>query len=439
MTVLAMVNNVVNGRVYPSDYLVSSQATARHMLTNTNSISIDGRMEAKAILRLGFVLAALIMALMFSTHRAFSQASSNAAPEIIRLTQQAEADLHNRKPALAAAEYQRILALDPDNISAHSNLGLAYYLQRQFALAATEFKIALRLKPDLWNIAALCGLSEAQSGQNANAIMYLQQAFQHVHEPELRMAVGRQLFSIFFEAGDLKRASDVIGELQQLEPDNVDVLYAAHQVYSLLANRAFLSMARSEPDSARMYQLRGDEMMQAGNIPGAIATYRQAIRRDPHIASAHFTLGEALSASQSASDRTQAEAEYQRALADNPLDEKAECRLGNIELQRSNLQGASAHYKRALQLQPDDPEANEGFGMVLMALNSNREASVYLDRAVHLDPTDEAAYYHLSLASRNMGNLDAAKREMEEFRRLKAQKESLKQNFHAFPIQKPSQ
>jgi tetratricopeptide (TPR) repeat protein len=407
------------------------------MRTRADSIGVDARMMDELACRPCFALAVLLLALMSCGHRTFAQAQSNPDSGIVSLAQQAEADLHDGKPVLAAAEYQKILVLDPSNIGAHSNLGLAYYLQGQFALAASEFEKALRRQPDLWNIAALCGLSEARSGQNEDAVPHLDQAFQHVLEPQLRMAVGRQLFSILFEAGDLKRASDVVAELQQLEPSNIDVLYAAHQVYSLLANRAFLSMTRLAPDSARMYQLRGDQMMQVGDILGAITAYRQALRLDPHLAGAHFSLGEVLSASPHTSDRDLAEVEYQRALADDPMDEKAECRLGKIERRRSNLPAATGHYKRALELRPDDPEANEGFGMVLMDSNSNRKASVYLNRAIQLDPTDEVAYYHLSLASRRLGDLEVAKREMEEFLKLKAQKENLKRRFHELPIQSP--
>jgi tetratricopeptide (TPR) repeat protein len=368
--------------------------------------------------------------LLCAASSVLGQTAAASEQEILRISQQAEEDLHNEKISLAVTGYRKILLLDPNNIQAHANLGLAYYLQRKFASAAEQFEAALRVQPDLWRIQALCGLSENQSGEFAKAQSHLEMAFGHVSEQPLRIAVGKQLFSIYFEAGDLKRAADVVDDLQQIEPDNVDVLYAAHQVYSLLANRAFLSIARLQPDSPRMYQLRGDQMMQAGNVSGAVAAYREAVKRDSHLAGAHFALGEALSASQSPADRAQAEAEYEKALADNGRDERTECRLGAIEMGHSNFETATQHYKRALQLQPDDPEANEGLGMVLMALNSTGEAISYLRRAVELDPTNETDHYHLGLVSRNVGDAVTAKHEFEEFQRLKTQKEQLKHSLH---------
>lgn len=374
------------------------------------------------------ILVALLVALGLGC-RAFSQGMNDRAQEIGQLARQAASDLHNQEPAKAAAEYRKLLEIDPGNLEAHSNLGLAHYLQGNYAQASSEFNFALRRKPDLWNIAALCGLSEAQSGRNADAVVHLNEAFEKVQEPSLRMATGRQLFSLLMESGDLDRAAWVIGQMHQIDPANVDVLYAEHQVYSLQANKAFLSLAQLAPDSARMYELQGAEMAQIGNVPGAIAAYKLAIQRDPHLSGVHFALGEALSASHSATDQAQAEGEYRKALADNPRDERAECRLGSIELKRSNLQAAALDFRRAVQLQPDDPDANEGMAEVLMESGSSGQAVTYLQRAVKADPYDVIAYYRLSLASRKAGDPEAAAREMKEFLSLKAKRDELESNF----------
>jgi len=389
------------------------------------------RNERAAVLTLLF---ALLAALSYSSS-AFAQPAANSPPAVSQMARQAENDLQHQKPEDAAAIYRRLPEADPNNIGARSNLGLAYCLQGDYAQASGEFRIALRSKPELWNIVALCGLSEAESGQNSDAVANLSRALEKVQDPSLRMAAGKQLFSILMGAGDYHRAARVIDQLQEIDPRNIDVLYAAHQVYALLANQAFLSLARQQPDSARMYQLQGDELAQVGNIPGAIVAYRLAIERDPHLSGVHFALGEALRRSHSPAEQAQAEGEYRKALADNPWDERAECRLGSIELQRSNLQRASRDFQRALQLQPGDPDANEGLGMVLMASGSKREAVIYLRRAVQADPNDEAAYYHLSLASRDAGDMDAAARDMAEFRHLKAIRDQMERNFSSLQNQ----
>ena len=407
------------------------------MCTANSSIVVSkARNSARDVLRIE-ALVFLLAALMACDRETCAQTQTlphHTDVPITRLEQQAAIDLHNQQTALAIAEYQKILALEPTNANAHSNLGLAYYMHSDFALAAVQFSIALQAKPELWNIAALCGLSEAKVGQNKNAVTHLDQAFRHVADTSLRLTSGKILFSLLFEEGDFDNAVQVVGQLQRLEPNNPDVLYAAHQLYTLLSSRTFLTMAQLNPDSARMFQVRGDRMAQMGNTEGAVAAYRLAIERDPHLSGVHFALAEALSASRTESERAEAEDEYVKARADNPLDEKAECRLGEIAMQHADLAAAAQHYKSALQLEPDDSDANEGFGMVLLTSDAAQDARKYLLRAIQLDPTNVAAYYHLSQASRKAGDAQSANQEMAEFLKLKAQREALKQSFHDLPL-----
>lgn len=392
------------------------------------------RLEKCRRLSSGLLWSFLLAAMISFGYHSSAQQPAQADSRIVHLAQQAESDLHSQRPDLAASEYERILALDPNNLSAHSNLGLADYLQGKFAPAAEEFENVLALKPNLWNIDALCGLSEAKTGKNADATLHLDLAFQHVDEPVLRLSVGQQLFTLLFQSGQLVRAGDVVDRLQQLDPGNIDVLYAAHQVYSMLADKAFVSMAQLQPASARMFELRADRMAGMGNIEGAIRAYRLAIQGDPHLSGVHFALGEALSVSHDEAERAGAEGEYNKALEDNPLDEKAECRLGDIAMRRSDLKSGAQHYQRALALQPGDADANEGYGMILLSSDSAREARVYLLRAVKLDPSDVTAYYHLSEASRKTGDMDDARTEMDEFLKLKTAQDTLKHSFDDLPL-----
>ncbi|HWA94450.1 MAG TPA: tetratricopeptide repeat protein [Terracidiphilus sp.] len=373
---------------------------------------------------------------------AIAQGTTAHSEEIQQRGKQAEIYLHKQEYALAASEYQEILTLDPGNLDAHSNLGLTYYLQQQFAPAAEQFDIALATRPNLWNIAALCGLSEARIQQNGKAVPHLQVAFDHVTDPSLRLVVGKQLFSILSESGDLNRASEIVGKLQELDPSNAEILYAEHRVYLLLANRAFQTIAYSSPDSARMYQVWGDRMKLMGDAHGAIVAYRQAIQRDADIATIHASLADVLSVSRSSADQADAEREYRKALQLDPDNSHAESMLGDLALNRSDIQEASQHYRRALKIQPDDPIANEGLGEVLMQSQSYKEARAYLERAVHLDPTNRSAYYHLSQADRKLGRNTDAKQEMSEFLRLKTEDEKMRNSFDSMPLrsaEKPPQ
>ena len=172
-----------------------------------------------------------------------------------------------------------------------------------------------------------------------------------MQEEKLRIQAGMELIEIYYGAGDLDKAAGIVGVLRQLAPENTDILYTAYRIYSDLAGESMLSMAMLAPKSARMHQMMAQEMARQGNTEGAIAHYREAVKIDPQLPGLRFELAEALNLSSSAADQEQVEKEYQAALADNPFDEKAECRLGEIALRASDLDRAAG----PLQTRPGTP------------------------------------------------------------------------------------
>ena len=369
----------------------------------------------------------VVFALAISSAQQLRGQTSLIGEQIKAKAEQAQANLQDRKLELAIREYLEILAVDPNNVSAHANIGVAYYMENSFKQAAEHLGTALNRQHTLWNSMALLGMSEKQLGRNIQAEAHLKEAYAHVEDKELHTAVGKQLFILYIQAGKLIQAADVVGQLQRANPSDVDILYSAHRVYSELANTTLYSIAVLEPDSARMYQSKGDQLAQQGNTTAAIAAYRQALQRDPHLPGAHYELAEIMSTSISSAERAQAETEYRSALTDNPLDEKARCGLASIEVERSDFEIASQDYAEAIRLQPDDPAANDGLGMVLVTLGEVKQARPYLEHGVQLDSTNGRAHYQLSLVDHKLGDAAAAKHEMDEFLKLKVGQERIKQ------------
>jgi len=114
-------------------------------------------------------------------------------------------------------------------------------------------------------------------------------------------------------------------------------------------------------------------------------------------------------------------------LAVNPLDEKSECRLGDLAALRGDPKGANEHYERALKLRPNDAEANIGLAKTLMSMNQSEKALPLLEHAVKLDPTSAVAHFRLSTVYRQMGRTADAKRELEEYQKYKDMKEKLRE------------
>jgi tetratricopeptide (TPR) repeat protein len=139
--------------------------------------------------------------------------------------------------------------------------------------------------------------------------------------------------------------------------------------------------------------------------------------------------------SSAAGGREEAEKEYQAALAADPNDEKAECRLGDLAALRGDPNAGAEHYERALKLQPEDPEAVIGVAKSLMAMNEGEKALPLLERAVKLDSMNPVAHFRLSTLYRKMGRSDDADRELAEYQKYKAMKEKLRDTYRQMRLQ----
>jgi tetratricopeptide (TPR) repeat protein len=272
-------------------------------------------------------------------------------------------------------------------------------------------------------------MAEKRTGETANARAHLEASFPAVDEPKLKVQIGMELIDLYSASQDLDKASSVANAMLQADPANPAVLYTAYRIHSDLANEAMLSLALAAPDSAQMHQLIAHEEVRQGNTAAARLQFQKAAEIDPKLPGIHFELGELLGISDDAKTKAGAEAEYKAAIAANPLDEKAETRLGDISNRNGDTAQALAHYNRALSLQPDDAEAEFGLAKLLIAMNQQAKALPILERAVQLEPTNAAAHFRLSTIYREMGRTADSQHEVEEYKKYKLIKENLKPIF----------
>ena len=196
-----------------------------------------------------------------------------------------------------------------------------------------------------------------------------------------------------------------------------------------------LTMALNQPDSAQTQQMIAHEQTRRGNTNGAIEHLRKAIALNPHLPGVYFELAEELRTAAEPRVKQEAEAEYQKALVDNPLDEKAELRLGEIALEKGEVKKALEDYSRASELQPTDPDAKLGLAKTLTEMNQTDKALSLLEETERLEPTNATTHYRLAGLYQKKGRAEDAKREVELYKKFKEAKDKLRTLYNQLMIE----
>jgi len=365
----------------------------------------------------------------------WAQSNLNSPHALAVHLEKAQEFLRQKRPDLAIPELQAAVAIDAGNVDAQGNLGVLLYFRGDFAQAIPHLRVAIDKQPSLAKIQGILGIAEMRTSDPEQARKDLEAAFLAVGDNKFKVEIGLDLVTLYTQSEDLERAADTLAQLKKLAPDNPEVLYAAYRTHSELSLESMLALSLVAPNSAQMHQLLAQEQIKEGNTNAAIAEYRKAIQLDPHLPGVHFELAELLHTSQDAAVKRQAEQEYRTALAENPQDEKALCRLGDIAAQRGDSQQEYANYSKAVALQPADAAAKLGLAKALLEMNQDGKALALLEASEQLEPTNDIVHYRLATLYRKMGRTDDARREAEQYKKFKDMKEQLRTLYKGLLIQ----
>lgn len=366
---------------------------------------------------------------------AIAQQPANQQDQIELHDRLAQQYLKERKPELAIPELEKVVALDPGNVDAHANLGVLLFFRADYKAAIPHLQAALKAQPNLSKVQALLGFAEEHTSDLQDARKDLEACFPLIQDQKLKVEVGLDLVALYNASSDLDDAASIIAQLRKAFPDNPEVLYAAYRTYADLSGESMLALSLVAPDSARMHQLLAHEETRDGNRNAAVAEYRKAIAINPHLPGVHFELAELLSTSEDAAIKKEAEREYHAALADNPRDEKALCRLGDIAEQNGNTKQEYADYSKAVGLQPADASAKLGLAKALLAMDENDNALPPLESSEQLEPTNDVVHYRLATLYRKLGRTEDARREVELYKKYKDMKDKLRTLYKGLLIQ----
>jgi tetratricopeptide (TPR) repeat protein len=287
-----------------------------------------------------------------------------------------------RKYAEAESEYQEAVGLQPDFAVAHANLGGALTELGRLPEAEAACRRAIALQPDL--AFAHDNLSIALRKQNK-----LAQA-----EQASRQAVALQPASAAFHynlgsiLADQHRDPDAVGEYQRaidLKPN----FPLAHGKLGIVLQRqrkldeavaAYQEAIKLQRDAAVPWSNLADIFRQQGKLAEAVAAYRKLTEIEPDNARAHQNLGNTLRQQRKLAE---AAAAYRKAITLKP-DPQVHFALGNVLQEQARLTEEVVAYQQALDMQSDFPEALCNLGLALRKQGRFAEALAALRRGHEL-------------------------------------------------------
>ncbi len=249
----------------------------------------------------------------------------------------------------AEKELRVVLQINPDDVVAHSNLGVLLEDRGRHGAAEEEYREAIRADPDY--VAAHYNLGNLLD--------------------------------------DLKRHNEA--EKEYREAIRADPEYAAahSNLGNLLkdqeryddAEKEYREAIRADPDYSAAHFNLGVLLKDRGRYDDAEKEYREAIRADPGDAAAHSNLGVLLE------DRGRhgaAEEEYREAIRADPGDAAAHSNLGNLLKDQEQYDDAETEYRDAIRADPDLAEAHGNLGSLCLITERPEDAKKEFEIAKEL-------------------------------------------------------
>ena len=375
----------------------------QRMLTGLADAPSDGKVPSRWTIGL-FLLCAM----------AVTRPLAGQSASLAELASQGQAALGNQQFDRAEAIYEQVVKLDPRSAQAHSNLGLALYMQERYPPAITELRKALDLDPHLDRAQVLLALSYFNTGDLERAVPLLEKAYQTKKDDPVVVA---HLGLAYLRQQKDEKALVLLSHWAELEPDSSDALYFKGKAATYVASDAFSRLTKIAPDSYRMFQLRAEMLrQQQGMTPAAITEYKKAIAQKPDAAGLHYALGTLYREGGRLDD---ALVEFNEELKISPGDAMTDYLIGDVYLQQGQLDDAQQFLTRALSRQPGLADAQLDLAKVYHAQGKVDDAVKMLQAVVASDPDRQDVHYLLFGLYKERGQMEDARRELQTFEALK--------------------
>ena len=194
--------------------------------------------------------------------------------------------------AMAIAEFEKIVALQPKSVEDRMVLGQLYTVRHDAKKAEEQFKLAQSMDPDSEDVVLNLARVYVESGDVARAAKVVEAVPAASRSPKMELALGAAY-------DQLKQPKDAIAAYRRaasLDPDDPHTVEALGQ--ALLSDnqldealKQFQKMAEDDPDDAGALIHISEIQRRQGKYAEALATIQTAVKKDPDSLEAGYNQG----------------------------------------------------------------------------------------------------------------------------------------------------
>jgi tetratricopeptide (TPR) repeat protein len=327
------------------------------------------------------------------------------------LVSRGQIQIQNGTPEDASSTLQAVLQNDPGNALAHYYFGVALEKSGNSGRAETEWREALRLRPDLVDAQRdLAGLAlrkgdmtalemaatqmintqpASPDGYALRAISMINRSRFKEAEEDIRRAIGVapqspvgyvQLGSLRFVQKEYDQAGTAYKNALDRDVNSSDALRGLINTF-LVQNQVDGAVAAAKmqigkaPGNGGFYDLLGTVLFRnKKDLSGAEEALQKSVELD-HNSDAVIKLGQVQAAR---GEVDQAIATYQQAIRDHPRNANFQVLIGELYESKRDWREAQAAYQQALGLAPNDPVASNNLANVMLQLGGNLDMAMSL-------------------------------------------------------------
>jgi tetratricopeptide (TPR) repeat protein len=294
----------------------------------------------------------------------------------------------------AADAYRAFLKIKPDEVGAHSNLGVVLAKLGRYDDAIAEYEKAAKLAPGDPRIGVNLALAYEKSGRITEARNKLEQL--HAAYPG-EAQITMLLADCNLRLGDNAKVVALLQPLEAQNPNDFAIAYmlgtALIRENRIAEGQRIVNVILKNGDSAESRFLLGSQMFSAGDYPKAVKQFESAIALNPNVPELQAYYGRSLLLT---GDADGAAAAFRKELENDPNNFAANLGLAQILTERKQVAQARPYVEKAALLRPESAEALTAHGEYDMATGDWRAARKVLEKAEEISPNSLTTHQDLA-------------------------------------------